>query len=117
MTIQTRTVEYTHQDVLLEGYMAWDDALEGPRPGVIVAHAFRGREPFECQRAEDLAALGYVGFALDLYGKGVLAESVEEALSIDENLVESHLHKKFLLPLRKRQSKPDARILSQQQPF
>jgi dienelactone hydrolase len=82
MTIQTRTVEYTHQDVLLEGYLAWDDAHSGPRLCVVVSHAFRGREQFECQRAEDLAALGYVGFALDLYGKGVLGESNEEATAL-----------------------------------
>jgi dienelactone hydrolase len=88
MTIQTRTVEYTHQDVVLEAYMAWDDALSDPRPCVIVSHAFRGREPFECQRAEDLAALGYVGFALDLYGKGVMAESVEEASALMSTFLE-----------------------------
>ena len=88
MTIQTRTVEYTHQDVLLEGYLAWDDAHSGPRPGVVVSHAFRGREDFECQRAEDLAGLGYVGFALDLYGKGVLAETTEEASALMSGFLE-----------------------------
>ena len=77
--------------------MAWDDQYNSPRPCVIVAHAFRGREDFECQRAEDLAALGYVGFALDLYGKGVLAESIEEASGLmsafleDRPLLQSRL--------------------------
>ncbi|MCZ6828911.1 MAG: dienelactone hydrolase family protein, partial [Gammaproteobacteria bacterium] len=88
MTIRTRTVEYTHQDVVLEGYLAWDDAHSGPRPCVIISHAFRGREAFECQRAEDLAALGYVGFALDLYGKGVLAETTEEASALMSGFME-----------------------------
>ena len=79
MTIQTRTVDYIHQGLALEGYLAWDDSHSGPRPCVVISHAFRGREEFECQRAEDVAGLGYVGFALDLYGKGVLAETTEQA--------------------------------------
>ena len=79
MTIQTRTVDYSHQGVELQGFMAWDDAYDGPRPCVVICHAFRGRESFECDRARDIAALGYVGFALDLYGTGVLAETTEEA--------------------------------------
>ncbi len=79
MAIQTRTVEYTHEGDLLEALLAWDDAQAGPRPGILVSHAFRGREPYEDGRAEQLAGMGYVGFALDLYGKGVHAETKEEA--------------------------------------
>ncbi|MEP5765084.1 MAG: dienelactone hydrolase family protein [Halieaceae bacterium] len=81
MAIQTRTVEYTHEGDLLEAFLAWDDEQEVQRPGVIVSHAFRGREAFECARAEELAAMGYVGFALDLYGKGVIAEDNEQAFA------------------------------------
>lgn len=54
--------------------MAWDDAAEGPRPAVLVVHAYGGRGAYECDRAEELAKLGYVGFAVDIYGKGVLAQ-------------------------------------------
>jgi dienelactone hydrolase len=82
MAIQTRTIEYTHDGDLLEAFMAWDDSQSGPRPGVLVSHAFRGREDFECGRAETLAGMGYVGFALDLYGKGVQAQGNEEASAL-----------------------------------
>lgn len=82
MTIQTRLVEYQHNGDVLEGWLAWDDSLAGARPGVLVSHAFRGRERFECERAEDLARLGYVGFALDLYGKGVSAADNDEAFAL-----------------------------------
>ncbi|MCC5885085.1 MAG: dienelactone hydrolase family protein [Gammaproteobacteria bacterium] len=58
--------------------MAWDDGASGPRPAVLVSHAWGGRDDFSCQRAEDLAALGYVGFALDVYGKGVHGGTVGE---------------------------------------
>ena len=78
MTIQTRTIEYTHGATLLEGFLAWDDALDGPRPGVAVAHAWAGRGAFEQEKAIKLAELGYVGFALDMYGKGVLGSGPEE---------------------------------------
>ncbi|WP_244906111.1 dienelactone hydrolase family protein [Celeribacter ethanolicus] len=52
------------------GTLHWDAELEGPRPGVLVAPAFRGRAQFEEQRAQELAALGYIGFAIDYYGQG-----------------------------------------------
>ena len=78
MAIQHRLVEYTDGDTLLEGYLAYDDSISGPRPCVIIAHAWAGRTEFECEKTEKLAALGYVGFALDMYGKGVRGNSPEE---------------------------------------
>lgn len=82
MAIQTRAVQYTHDGEQLEAFMAWDDDQPGPRPGVLVSHAFRGREDFECGKAEELARLGYVGFALDLYGKGVIATEADAAYAL-----------------------------------
>ena len=78
MTIHTRTIDYKDGNVKLEGYLAWDDAAEGERPGVMISHAWAGRSDVENGKAEDLAKLGYVGFALDNFGKGVLGTSVEE---------------------------------------
>ena len=78
MTIQTRTIDYQDKDIDLQGYVAWDDAAEGKRPGVMIAHAWAGRNDFENGKAEKLAQLGYVGLALDLYGKGVLGSNTEE---------------------------------------
>ena len=73
VTIQSKKIEYSDGDHVLQAHMAWDDASGGPRPGVLVAHAWRGRSEFEDQKAEKLAELGYVGFALDLYGKAACA--------------------------------------------
>ncbi|MCH6548748.1 MAG: dienelactone hydrolase family protein [Proteobacteria bacterium] len=78
MTIQTRTIDYQDGDVDLQGYLAWDDAVEGKRPGVMIAHAWAGRSDFENGKAEKLAKLGYVGFALDNFGKGILGRNTEE---------------------------------------
>ncbi len=78
MTIQTRHIEYQHDNVLLEAVLAWDDSSMTPRPAVMVSHAWGGRDEFAINKACALADLGYVGFALDLYGKGVLGSGPEE---------------------------------------
>jgi dienelactone hydrolase len=77
--VQTRELTYEADGVTLSGYLAWDDALEGERPGVIVVHEWWGHNDYARRRARDLAELGYVGFALDMYGDGKLAEHPEDA--------------------------------------
>ena len=78
MTIQTRTIDYQDGAVDLQGYLAWDDSVEGKRPGVMIAHAWAGRSDLENGKAEALAKLGYVGFALDKFGRGILGTNTEE---------------------------------------
>jgi dienelactone hydrolase len=78
MRIETRLIEFEDEDDVLEGCLAWDDEVEGPRPGILIAHTWAGRGEFEDGKARDLAALGYAGFALDLYGKGVRGSGPEE---------------------------------------
>ena len=78
MGIQERLVEYKDGDILLEAYMAWEDAGGDRKPGVLVSHAWGGRGEFEENKAAQLAELGYVGFALDLYGKGVKGSNPEQ---------------------------------------
>jgi len=78
MSIQTRLVEYSDEESVLEGMLVWDDEVEGSRPGVLVSHAWSGRSDYEEGKARKLAELGYVALALDLYGKGVRGSSVEE---------------------------------------
>ncbi len=69
MGVVTRRVEYSAGTQVFEGLLAWDDAVTEPRPGVLIAHTIRGRTPFEEDKARQLAALGYVAFAGDVYGK------------------------------------------------
>lgn len=88
MSIQTRTIEYTHDGVTFEGLLAWDDALTGPRPGVAVAHAWAGRSAFEDGKARALAERGYVGFAMDVYGKGRRGRTREENAALMTPLVQ-----------------------------
>ncbi|MDF9392118.1 MULTISPECIES: dienelactone hydrolase family protein [Methylococcus] len=78
MAVQTREIDYHHADTLLSGYFAWDDKFPLPRPGVLVSHAWGGRDAFVCDKARRLAELGYAAFALDMYGKGVLGSGPEQ---------------------------------------
>lgn len=68
--IKTRVVDYVQGETALQGYMAWDDAAKGKRPGVLVVHEWWGHNEHARRQAERLAKAGYVGFALDMYGKG-----------------------------------------------
>jgi dienelactone hydrolase len=77
--IKTETVEYKQENAVLEGYLAYDDAFAGKRPGVIVVHEWMGLNDYAKKRAEQLAALGYVAFAADIYGKGVRPKDAKEA--------------------------------------
>jgi dienelactone hydrolase len=77
--IVTRTVEYRHGDTVLEGYLAYDKAGPARRPGVLVIHDWLGVGPNTRKRVEQLAGLGYVAFAADIYGKGVRPATGAEA--------------------------------------
>jgi dienelactone hydrolase len=77
--IHTEVVEYKQGDTTLEGYLAYDDAITGKRPGVLVVHQWLGLTDYEKHRAEQLAALGYVAFCADIYGKDNQPKNVQEA--------------------------------------
>ena len=76
--IQTKIIEYRDGDVVLEGLLAWDDAVAAA-PGVLIVHQWLGRTDYEEARAKQLAKEGYVAFALDIYGKGVRPGNPQEA--------------------------------------
>lgn len=77
--VVTEVVEYTHGDAVLEGYLAYDDAISGKRPGVLVVHAWNGLGDYAKMRARMLAEMGYIAFAADIYGKGIRPKTTEEA--------------------------------------
>ncbi|MEK6679640.1 MAG: dienelactone hydrolase family protein [Nitrospirota bacterium] len=79
--VRTEMVEYKQGDAVLEGYLAYDDAVKGKRPGVLIVHEWMGVNPYVKKRAEQLAKLGYVAFAADIYGKGVRPKNSDEAAS------------------------------------
>lgn len=78
MAIISKTIDYQDGGVLLEAVVAFDDAFTEPRPAVLINHTWAGRDNFVAEKAKKIAALGYVGFAVDMYGKGVLGSGPED---------------------------------------
>src|SRR3954463_6615689 len=76
---KTKVVEYKYDGTTLKGFLAWDDAAQGKRPGVLVVHEWWGLNDYARKRAEELAKLGYVAFACDMYGNGKTTEHPKEA--------------------------------------
>lgn len=77
--IKTETVEYKEGDTTLEGVLIYDDSIMNKRPGILIAHQWKGLTDYEKKRGEMLAKLGYVAFAADIYGKGTRPKDVQEA--------------------------------------
>lgn len=78
-TVQTRTVQYSVNNERYTGYVAWDDSINGERPGVLVVHEWWGHGDYVRRRARQIAKLGYTGFALDMYGDGKRADHPDQA--------------------------------------
>jgi len=95
--MQIEQLTYRDGDLPLRGTLAREEGEAVFRPGVLIVHAARGLDPETKRRAEMIARLGYVALAVDLYGNGFLAESMEEA-------------RKWMDPLRDNPGKLRARI-------
>ncbi|MGB3291402.1 MAG: dienelactone hydrolase family protein [Phormidesmis sp.] len=78
----TEPLVYKDAAGTFEGTVSWDEAWTEPRPAVMIAPTFRGQSRFETKQAERLVGLGYVGFAIDIYGQGKRATSPEEASAL-----------------------------------
>jgi dienelactone hydrolase len=77
--VKTKVVDYAQGDTPLQGFLAWDDAAPGKRPGVLVAHEWWGQNEHARAQAVRAAKAGYVGLALDLYGKGKVTTHPKDA--------------------------------------
>ncbi len=92
-------VPYTDGKTSLEGFASY--TIPEKRPAVILCHAWSGRDKFICEKAEMMARWGYVGFALDMYGKGVLGKSREENAALKKPFLEDRelLHRRLIRAL------------------
>lgn len=77
--IKTEKITYKSGDTEHVGYLAYDDAVSGKRPGILVVHEWWGLNDYARKRAEQLAGLGYVAFAADMYGGGKTVEHPKDA--------------------------------------
>jgi dienelactone hydrolase len=72
-------VEYREGDTVMKGYLAYDDAIGGKRPGILVVHEWWGHNDYARSRADRLARMGYTALAVDMYGDGKQASHPKDA--------------------------------------
>ena len=77
--VKTKEIDYEYDGTKLKGFLAYDDAGTGKRPGVLVIHEWWGLNDYAKKRATMLAELGYVAFCPDMYGNGQVTEHPKEA--------------------------------------
>lgn len=80
--METKKIEYQCEGKQFVGYMACKKNGPAQRPGVLVAHAWRGQDDFARHKAEELAELGYIGFAADVYGDGISVNNNDAAAKL-----------------------------------
>lgn len=79
VSIKTENIDYTGDGVTMKGFAAWNDSLKGPLPVVLVVHEWWGQTDYIRMRAKKLAELGYLAFAVDMYGDGKTVDSPADA--------------------------------------
>ena len=80
--VKTKKVEYKFDGLTFIGHLAWDDAATEKRPGVLVVHEWWGLNYYAKMRAEQLAKMGYVAFACDMYGEGKVVDHPKDATAM-----------------------------------
>lgn len=77
--VHHEVITYQHGEVELQGFVAYDDAVKGKRPGVLVVHEWWGLNDYARSRTKQLAAMGYVALAVDMYGHGKATDNAKQA--------------------------------------
>tara|TARA_R110001592_G_scaffold363221_3_gene681659 strand:- start:55341 stop:56177 length:837 start_codon:yes stop_codon:yes gene_type:complete len=80
VTLEAKIVDYATDEANMTGYMVNDTQFEGKKPGVLVVHEWWGHNDYARERADKLAELGYVAFAVDMYGNGKKASHPKDAM-------------------------------------
>ena len=80
--IKTQYVDYMHGNTPLKGFLAYDDAISGKRPAVLLVHYRGGLQGSTLEDAQMIARLGYVVFAADIFGKDVVPKTVPEMTAL-----------------------------------
>ena len=83
----TEAISYQDGNSDLEAFVAYPSIER--RPLVILCHAWKGKDDFICDKAREVAQWGYVGFALDMYGKGILGKSKDENAALKRPFIEN----------------------------
>ncbi len=88
-TLRTEEISYSVDDVVLKGYLAYDEAVVGQRPAVLVVHEWWGHDDYARRRARMLAEMGYTAFAVDMYGEGKQADHPDDAIKFMTEILQN----------------------------
>ena len=88
MNVTSSEIKYQVGATTHNGYLAWDDDIQGKRPGIIVIHEWWGLNDYIKNRANMLAEQGYCAFAIDMYGDGLTADNPETAGNLMNGVLE-----------------------------
>ncbi len=80
--LKEENVTYSADSVTMNGYVVYSDSIQGKRPAVLVVHEWWGLNDYARNRAKQLAQLGYIAMAVDMYGNGQTAASPDEAMKL-----------------------------------
>jgi len=80
--LKKQWIDYRDADKPLSGYLVYDDAVSGKRPGVLLAHSRAGMSEATLRDSDMIAKMGYVVFAADIFGKGILPKEVPEMTAL-----------------------------------
>lgn len=93
----TEKIAYQDGSTQLEGYLAYDNEKSGKKPAIIICHDWSGCNEFAQEKAQQLAKLGYVGFALDIYGKKIGTTNEEKTQLMQPFIADRALLRRRLL--------------------
>jgi dienelactone hydrolase len=79
VSLKEDNVTYTSGDVVLKGFIVFDQNVKGKRPAVLVVHEWWGLNDYAKNRARQLASMGYIAMAVDMYGEGKVAQNPQQA--------------------------------------
>src|SRR5688572_16507250 len=77
--LKEENVTYSLDTVTMNGFVVYDENIEGARPGIVVVHEWWGLNDYPKMRARELAKLGYIAFAADIYGNGTTVDNPKDA--------------------------------------
>lgn len=77
--LKEESITYTGDSITMNGYVVYDENIEGARPAVLVVHEWWGQNDYSRSRAKQLAELGYIAMAVDMYGNGAQADNPDSA--------------------------------------
>lgn len=110
--LKTQVIEYKEGNQVLAGYLAYNATQKGKRPAVMLVHDWIGVNPNVKKRAEQLAEMGYIAFAADIYGKGIHPKPPQEAgqmagkFKADRGLFRARLKAGYQILLNQPQTDP-----------